>query len=124
MTRLIPHCLCKCACVLCNCWTIVNRIPSPFNVVPEQVEHYAEQIQCPLLVVKASDSPWYMAEEYAEKILKLYKNYNPNFVYKTVEGGHHVHLNNPEKVAPLIVKFLQKTFSDSGTEEKEPTHLW
>ena len=95
------------------------RVPSPFHVVQEQVEHYAEQIQCPLLVIKASDSPWYMSEEHAEKILKVYINNNPNFVFKKVEGGHHVHLNEPEKVAPLIISFLKKVFRDSGTEEKE-----
>ena len=95
------------------------RVPSPFHVVQEQVEHYAAQIQCPLLVIKASDSPWYMSEENAEKILKVYSNNNPNFVFKKVEGGHHVHLNEPEKVAPLIISFLEKIFRDSGTEEKE-----
>jgi len=95
------------------------RIPTPFNVVPEQVEHYAERIQCPLLVIKASDSPWYMSEEHAERILKIYSNNNPNYVLKKVEGGHHVHLNEPEKVGPMITKFLKKKFKDSGTEEKE-----
>ena len=95
------------------------RIPTPFNVVLEQVEHYAEKIQCPLLVIKASDSPWYMSEEHAETILKVYTNNNPNFVFKKVEGGHHVHLNEPEKVGPLIVNFLKKQFRDAGTEDKE-----
>ena len=95
------------------------RIPTPFNVVPEQAEHYAENVQCPLLIIKASDSPWYMSEEHAEKILKVYSNNNPNFVFKKVEGGHHVHLNEPEKVAPLINRFLKKQFKDSGTEDKQ-----
>ena len=95
------------------------RIPSPFNVVLEQVEHYAVGIQCPLLIIKASDSPWYMSEEHAEKLLKLYENNNPNFMFKKIEGGHHVHLNSPEKVAPIITKFLNKKFQDSGTEDKE-----
>lgn len=95
------------------------RIPTPFNVVLEQAEHYAERVQCPLLIIKASDSPWYMSEEHAEKILKVYSNNNPNFVFKQVEGGHHVHLNEPEKVGPLVAKFLKKVFKDSGTEDKE-----
>ena len=95
------------------------RIPSPFTVVFEQVEHYAERIQCPMLVIKASDSPWYMSEEHAERILKIYSNNNPNYQFKKVEGGHHVHLNEPEKVSPLINKFLKKKFKDSGTEDKE-----
>ena len=56
---------------------------------------------------------------HAEKILKVYSNNNPNFVFKKLEGGHHVHLNEPEKVAPLINSFLKKQFKDSGTEDKQ-----
>ena len=56
------------------------RIPSPFNVVPEQVEQYAEQVQCPLLIIKATDSPWYMSEEHAKRILKSYINHNPYWI--------------------------------------------
>lgn len=95
------------------------RIPPPFSVVPEQVEQYAQRIQCPLLVIKASDSPWYMSEANAEKILRVYQNNNPNFVFKTVEGGHHVHLNEPDKIAPEINSFLNKQFNESGTESKQ-----
>jgi len=60
-----------------------------------------------------------MSEEIAERLLKIYINTNPNFEFREVEGGHHVHLNNPERVAPLIVRFLAKKLTDDGTEEKE-----
>ncbi len=46
----------------------------------------------------------------AERLLKVYANSNPNFEFHVVEGGHHVHLNEPEKVAPLILNFLRKNF--------------
>jgi hypothetical protein len=60
-----------------------------------------------------------MSEEIAERLLRIYISNNPNFEFREVEGGHHVHLNNPERVAPLIVRFLTKKLTDDGTEEKE-----
>uniref|UniRef100_A0A3Q1GX84 AB hydrolase-1 domain-containing protein n=1 Tax=Anabas testudineus TaxID=64144 RepID=A0A3Q1GX84_ANATE len=35
----------------------------------------------------------------------------------TVPGDHHVHLNNPEVVAPLVSDFLQRTHTFSFTEQ-------
>ena len=83
------------------------------------MEAFASGIKCPLMVVKASDSPYYMSEEIAERLIKIYINNNPNFEFKEVEGGHHVHLNSPEKIAPLILRFFNKKFTDDGSEDKE-----
>ena len=94
------------------------RIPSPFKVGLDQVEHFTEQIKCPLLVVKATDSPWYMSEEEANRILHVYKTHNPNFNFVRVEGGHHVHLNEPNKVGPVLKKFLLKDFNSEDTKEE------
>ena len=94
------------------------RIPSPFKVGLDQVEHFTEQIKCPLLVVKATDSQWYMSEEEANRILHVYKTHNPNFTFVKVEGGHHVHLNEPNKVGPVLKKFLLKDFTSEDTKEE------
>eukprot|EP00095_Tigriopus_kingsejongensis_P008474 maker-scaffold18_size714446-snap-gene-4.12 protein:Tk08474 transcript:maker-scaffold18_size714446-snap-gene-4.12-mRNA-1 annotation:"probable serine hydrolase" len=73
------------------------RIGSPVSLVVEQVEQMASDIDCPHLLIKASDSPLYMSEEIAERIIKIYTNNNPDFEYRSVQGGHHVHMNEPEK---------------------------
>jgi len=95
------------------------RIPSPFKVGQDQVEHFAEQVTCPLMIIKATDSQFYMSDGEAEKILHVYKTHNPNFAYSKVEGGHHLHLNTPEKVAPLVTKFLLQDFTTEGDKIKE-----
>lgn len=41
-----------------------------------------------------------------EEILDIIKKKSSKFEYQEVEGTHHVHLNDPEKVVPLIEKFL------------------
>ncbi|TRY79156.1 hypothetical protein TCAL_16122 [Tigriopus californicus] len=99
------------------------RIPSPVHLVIDQVEQMATNIDCPHLLIKASDSPLYMSEEIAERVLKIYKNNNPDFEYRTVQGGHHIHLNEPEKIGPLIRRFLEKEFVNKDSEDKENTPL-
>ena len=100
------------------------RIPSPFKVGMDQVEHFAEQVKCPLLIVKATDSMFYMSDEEAQRILHVYRTHNPNFSYVRLEGGHHLHLNEPEKVAPAVNKFLLAQFApDNPKEENLPFDL-
>ncbi len=48
--------------------TVLDKL----NVVLFQVEAYALGIKCPLLVIKASNSPYYMSEEIAERLIKIY----------------------------------------------------
>ena len=95
------------------------RVPATFNALEEQVEHYATNIKCPMLLLKASKSHWYMQEEIAKRILKVYMNHNPNFEMHKIEGGHHVHLNEPQKVIGLINEFLLKTDFQIEDEEKK-----
>ena len=47
---------------------------------------------------------------------QIFRKNNPNFVYRELEGGHHLHLNTPEPVAQIINKFLAKDFLSSGGE--------
>jgi len=92
------------------------RIPTTFNLVQEVAEEYASKVKCPHLLIKATDSTKYMTDENFERLVKVYRNHNPNFVYRELEGGHHIHLNTPDKVSPLINKFLTKDFPSPDSE--------
>ena len=35
----------------------------------------------------------------------------------TVDGSHHVHLNNPERVVPSIVSFISKMYNNSKSDK-------
>lgn len=94
------------------------RIPTAFNMVQEVTEEYGGKVSCPHLMIKATNSKKYMSDESYERILKLYRNNNPQFVYREIEGGHHLHLNTPETVAPVISRFLEKDF---GPESEDLT---
>ncbi|XP_077426997.1 serine hydrolase-like protein [Vanacampus margaritifer] len=82
------------------------------NIVRISLEQSLEllsRIQASVLVVLADEGFEKIFAEADQKkftsaILQGYKHKNHSVA--TVPGGHHVHLNNPELVAPLVCEFL------------------
>nr|XP_016934734.1 probable serine hydrolase [Drosophila suzukii] len=86
-----------------------NRLKSSlFYTLHQEVPmEMARRIKCPHLFIKALQAPYYERKEYFDEVLaELQKN--PLFEFHEVEGTHHVHLNEPEKVAPIINSFINK----------------
>ncbi|CAB3236409.1 unnamed protein product [Arctia plantaginis] len=73
----------------------------------EFVEALVRRLKCPTLYIKAIDSP-YSSDEYSVEMRDIVEKSNEKYELHFVPGTHHVHLNNPEKVAPLILNFLNK----------------
>ncbi|XP_071542219.1 probable serine hydrolase isoform X2 [Panulirus ornatus] len=73
----------------------------------EQQKAFANRLQCELLIIKALSGPMYEGRELYDEILGIYKKKPKCFYYKEVEGTHHVHLNCPEIVAPIICEFIR-----------------
>ncbi|KAF7689502.1 hypothetical protein HF521_012855 [Silurus meridionalis] len=82
----------------------------------EQSLHLQSQINAKVLVLWANhglQKTFPQAEDLAGPLLKGWSGRNTSF--ETVEGDHHVHLNNPEIVAPIITDFLlSETSQHSG----------
>lgn len=79
-----------------------------FNPENKQfVEALARRLKCPTLYIKANDSP-YSADTHAVEMRDVVEKNNEKFELHFVPGTHHVHLNDPQTVAPLILNFLQK----------------
>jgi len=83
----------------------LNGIAHEFNL------EFARGIHCPHLLVKASAenaaTTWGKEKGAMEEVLDIY-NQNKLFTLAEVQGSHHVHLNNPERVLPLINNFVSK----------------
>ncbi|XP_047435298.1 serine hydrolase-like protein isoform X2 [Mugil cephalus] len=80
----------------------------------EQSLEIQSRIQAPVLVVLGDKgyfgkSPESNQEKLNFAVFQGYRDRNHTVV--TVPGSHHVHLNNPEVVAPLVSDFLQRTYS-------------
>ncbi|XP_067140113.1 serine hydrolase-like protein 2 [Centruroides vittatus] len=78
----------------------------------EALKAIVSNIQCDLLLIKAKESPIYTDEESLNEFMGIYKTKCKSFKLVHVEGNHFVHLNNPERVAPIINPFLLNTKSN------------
>ncbi|XP_041789370.1 serine hydrolase-like protein [Chelmon rostratus] len=89
----------------------------------EQSLEMQSRIQASVLVVLAEDGFEKLFLEsdqrkFTSALLQTYRDRNHTVV--TVPGDHHIHLNNPEVVAPLVSDFLQnKVLSQSAALTNE-----
>lgn len=72
----------------------------------EQIHELALKIKCQVLNIRANPGQHFDNDAY-ESVLKCVKQNAAVFEYHRVPGNHHVHLNNPERVADLIKQFLK-----------------
>ena len=75
---------------------------SRWRFTEEQVLAFLAVIDCPVLAVRAA-SGWPVPEEQMNMRLDAI----PDVTRVEVEGGHHVHLTHPDRVAPSVLKFLE-----------------
>ncbi|GAA6071819.1 serine hydrolase-like protein isoform X1 [Tachysurus ichikawai] len=96
------------------------------NIIRNTLEQCLEmqsQITAKVLVLRAShgmEKTFPLPEEIEVPLLKGWSGERNTIV--TVEGDHHVHLNNPERVAPIITDFLlsqtsQQMDNKSGVDQ-------
>lgn len=77
------------------------RLNSPVRLTEDQVQAFLARIECPTLVVSASQGLAPIRAALAPRMAKLRQG-----ILEAVGGGHHVHLDHPERVAPLVRRFL------------------
>jgi pimeloyl-ACP methyl ester carboxylesterase len=77
------------------------RTRSRWRFTEEQVLAFLGAIDCPALAVRAT-SGWPIPEEQMAMRLAAV----PDLTRIEIEGGHHVHLTHPERVAPAVSGFL------------------
>jgi len=75
---------------------------SRIRFTENQVWAFLSAISCPVLAVRAL-AGWPFPEDIVKARLALI----PDLEQIEVEGGHHVHLTHPERVAPVINRFFQ-----------------
>jgi len=77
---------------------------SRLRFTENQVRAFLAAIDCPVLAVGATQG-WPFPREIVEARLALI----PTLERADVEGGHHVHLTHPERVAPPVTRFFSAT---------------
>jgi pimeloyl-ACP methyl ester carboxylesterase len=79
------------------------RLPSLRRFTPPEILSTIVRITCPTLIIRAKDGIAFPETE-AKLRLSLMKNAE----LRMVEGHHHVHLDAPHLIAPLIQEFLTR----------------
>jgi pimeloyl-ACP methyl ester carboxylesterase len=77
------------------------RNTSLLRLSEEQVCAFLSSIRCPVLVVQAMDGLSNPAVDVSRRL-----NAIRDFEMVQVEGGHHVHLDHPERIAEAVAEFL------------------
>ncbi|XP_033213731.1 probable serine hydrolase isoform X2 [Belonocnema kinseyi] len=67
---------------------------------------FAGRIKCAYLNIRAVPGMKFEQPESYQKVLEKIRQTASKFDYREVAGSHHVHLNNPEIIAPIIIEFL------------------
>lgn len=99
---------------------------NPLFIEKNITECYIKEIKSPYLFIKTDDKTYEEPQEIVNDALELFRKYNPHFEMIKVIGTHHVHLNNPERIASKISNFIQKyhipgkhiTINDQGLSGK------
>ncbi|XP_068238720.1 probable serine hydrolase isoform X2 [Palaemon carinicauda] len=82
------------------------KVSNILSLTFDQMKEFAKQLECEFLLIKASKGPFYEDKAIYDEIISIYQKSAKVFKYVTVEGTHHVHLNDPEVVQSLISEFL------------------
>ncbi|XP_013101385.1 probable serine hydrolase [Stomoxys calcitrans] len=72
----------------------------------EQVLTYAKRIRCKTLNIRGDPGMNFENPQVYDEVIEILKTNAKLVIYKVVPGTHHLHLVNPERVAPIINEFL------------------
>lgn len=78
------------------------RKPSPVYLAEAHVQQYLSRVQCDALLIRSDQG-----------IIKNWESLSGREIYMKhlkivdIQGGHHCHMDNPERVAPHLSKFLK-----------------
>ena len=74
---------------------------SPYRLTLKQAEQFIRDISCPVQLIYGSDGI-----EMVSSGMKNFGGLFQNFSTVELKGGHHVHMEQPQKTAELIKIFL------------------
>ncbi|MGL1958147.1 MAG: alpha/beta hydrolase [Colwellia sp.] len=79
------------------------RITSPYRLTLKQAEQFVRDIKCPVQLIHGS-----MGMDIVTSGLKHFGPLIQDFTAFEFEGGHHVHMEQPQVLAQLIINFIDK----------------
>jgi pimeloyl-ACP methyl ester carboxylesterase len=84
-------------------WTHDQRLklPSPYRMTQDQLNQVLSDIQCPVLVIRAEPGIALPESEWHQRLSHV-----KNCQWISLEGNHHIHIDQPDDVGAAIREFL------------------
>lgn len=79
------------------------RSISSLRVTDDQAEHFMRAIKCPMLAILGTTGYEMMREKMRQRL-----DWVENLEVVSCEGGHHLHMDNPDDVGGYILQFLHE----------------
>ncbi|KAI1301694.1 Serine hydrolase-like protein [Halotydeus destructor] len=76
----------------------------------ETMLRFMWRIKCDLLIIRARQSPYHVPESVRRQYYEIYERNCRLFRDVLMDGTHHLHMNNPDKVAKALNEFLGESF--------------
>jgi pimeloyl-ACP methyl ester carboxylesterase len=77
-------------------------LPSTLRLTEPTVQSMLRAIRAPVLVIAADPAPPYFSADVRAQRLACVADARLH----VVPGGHHLHMEQPERIAPLLLDFL------------------
>lgn len=75
----------------------------------------AKRMRMPHILFKATNAPYWEEKKYFDEVIDILKQ-NPKFEFHTIDATHHLHLTEPEKIAPIISTFIEQHKSNQSSK--------
>lgn len=79
----------------------------------------ARRVTTPILMIKFTGSGYFEDKSEFYKLLSVLQDTSKDGQYHYIEGSHHTHLNNPERICDLINTFILKHIESSGDRHEQ-----
>lgn len=83
-----------------------------FNFTSFSREQILEMVECitstPYLFINATKSPYFEEEKFYLEAKAAMLKRNPKMECHDVEGTHHIHLSEPEKISGIVAEFINR----------------
>ncbi|KZS05486.1 probable serine hydrolase [Daphnia magna] len=84
-------------------------LPLIMRVGIEEQREIIKGLKCHLKIVKAKQGPLYEPIEWLEEFKTIYQRQCASYEYdESVDGTHHFHMHNPERVAPIVNEYFAR----------------
>lgn len=82
-----------------------------YNIPHEEVLGSAVNLTMPVLLIKGNHGNYFENKKYFYETVDVVRKSSKDFRFYKVEGTHHLHLNNPERIKGYISDFLNTYYT-------------